>query len=391
MPPRIVIVGAGFVGTQTARALALRLRKKADIVLVDPKPFFFFTPRVIDLLAAPHLPKQWIERPLDHLAKKCGFTYIKGRVTSVDRTKKTVSIKRNGNEETEPLAYEKLILCPGSHIYYFDVPGAKTHTCALKVPDDVKRLHAIMDDLLQRADEAPDDLARRELLTFAVVGAGPSGVESLFALKEYIKWWCGKRQKYLAPFTTFSLVQASPQILPGFPLSAVEETLRALQLNGVNVFVGDPVKRITADAIETALGRRIPAQCVIWACGIEPNTPAIHPPVRLDHRGGLMVDHYLRVADSIFGAGDVITYRERNLVIPKNAQTALLMSSAITENVMRSLADRPLLSFRYHSRGNIIYLGWTGVIDFKFFAVKTRLALLLRDFFYRLRMRRIAG
>lgn len=391
MIPRIVIVGAGFVGTQSATLLAKRLGRHAEIVLIDPKESFCFTPRLIDALADPHIPKHYLERPLARLAKRDGFLFVRGNVVSVDRKKKTVVCKKHETQKNSRLHYEILVLCPGARTSFFDIPGANVHALPLKCAEDVIRIHTRADALLMAAADASDDRARRALLSFAVVGAGPSGVESLFALKQYIERWCRHRQKNLLPFVNFSLIHASPHILPGFSLAVVDETLRALQLASVNVYMGDAVKRVGEIMIDTSLGRRIPSMCTLWTAGIEPNTPPITPTVRQDHRGGVMVDPYLRAADGIFAAGDVVTYRERNVVIPKNAQTALLMSQTIAENIMRFLTRRPLVPFRYHSKGNIIYLGWTGVVDLRFAAIKTRFAIMLRDIFYRHRMRQIAG
>ncbi len=391
MLPRIVIVGAGFVGTQSATLLAKRLGRRAEIFLIDPKKHFCFTPRIIDALANPDTLRHWIERPLDHLAKSDGFLFLRGNVVSVDRRKKTVTYKKAGARQNFHLPYDVLILCPGTRTSFFAIPGADTHAFPLKCMEDVTRIHARTDALLTAAADAASDHDRRALLSFATVGAGPSGIESLFALQQYIERWCHHRQKNLLPFVSFSLIHASPQILPGFSLSVVHEALRALQLDGVNVYTGDAVKRVGEQMIETSLGRRIPSLCTLWNAGIEPNTPSITPAVRLDQRGGIMVDRYLRAADGIFAAGDVITYRERNVIIPKNAQTALLMSHTIVKNVLHSLRGRPLVPFQYHSKGNILYLGWTGVVDMKFLAVKTRLALILRDLFYRHRMKQITG
>ncbi len=391
MSRRVVIVGAGFVGTQAARLLGKKCsRKSVDVVLVDPKNDFVFTPRLIDALADGSSDKHWMERPLRHLAREHGFSFVQGMVTSIDRASKTVLL-RELHEKKREMGYDVLVLCAGAHVASFGIPDAEKYALHIKLPEDVRKCHDRIMSLLTQARDASDDRSRRELLTFSVVGAGPSGIESLFAIKSFVRSWCRTHQKNLLPFTSFSLIQASPQILPGFSLAVINEALRALQLEGVSVYTGDAVKRVEEYAIETALGRRIPSRLTLWSAGIEPTVPPITPPIRLDARGGIEVDAYLRVADDIFAAGDAVTYRERNLVIPKNAQTALLMAKVIVQNVARTLANRPLVPFHYRSKGTILTLGNTGIVDIKHVAIKTKLALFLRDLFYKMRMRDITG
>jgi NADH dehydrogenase len=385
---RIVIIGAGFVGLPAARHFRKRL-PSAEITLIDRKDHFLFTPRLIDLLEREKMGTEFTAN-LPAVAKRDGFRFLQGAATMVHREEKMVDVKTEDGK-TETLPYDAIVLCQGAKPTYFKIPGAETYGLPLKTREDIEAIHAKVAECFTAAASA-DPMKAKGLLSFVVVGAGPSGIEALFSLKSYAERYAEKNAPTLKQHLSFAVAQAAPQILPGFLPKIVEHAKNALSRHNVDILEGDPVAKVEEDALTTAVGRRIPFGLLLWCAGIEANSVGMAPETLLDRGGCLMTDRFLRVADHVFAAGDTIVFMDRNVTIPKNAQTAMLMSQTIVENVARTFEKRPLQTFSYHSKGNMLTLGPNdGVLQAGSFVFRTGLARPLRDLFYRYRERQVTG
>lgn len=375
--PTIVIVGAGFVGLPVARHLRRQL-PDARIVLVDVKDYFLFTPRLIDALAGNKDASQQTAS-LPAIAKRDGFIFVQGRATNIDRARQIVFVT-DAKQEIQPITYDRLVLAQGASTEYYQIPGADRFTLPLKTYDDVRAIHARIETIIDK----------HQPLEFAAVGAGPSGVEAVFALRRYLHDRLHADPDALASIR-ITLLQATPQILPGFPLTIVDGTMAELKRAGIRVVLGSPVEQVGESFLMTSSGERINASLILWTAGVRPNVIDSMPALKVDARGCLAVDRYLQTDPIIFSAGDCTMYRESNVTIPKNAQTALIMSRVIAENVIHSLRHEPIKPFRYRSMGNLLTLDETGFVDAKFFSFKTRFAPWIRDRFYAYRFRQIVG
>jgi NADH dehydrogenase len=387
MPTKnIVIVGAGFAGLMTARHLAKHAPKDVCIFLIDQRDRFLFAPRLIDALENPRQDVLEFTVPLAERCKKDGVTFIQARATMINRTMKCVETENGQN-----LPYDALVLCQGAKTNYYGIPGAEEHSCALKTAGDVTAIGQILESLIEKATQSADDTERRRLLSFVVVGGGASGIESLFAIRNRFTERCRELAPGLTALASFTLIQAGPQILPGFPLKMVNGARQELQKQGVVLLEGQPVSKIEPGRVTTANGNTINAGLVLWAAGISPNKIAIEPVAFMEANGAIQTDRFLHVEPNVFAAGDVISYQERNVIIPKNAQTAMLMAERLADNVLRTLDGRELLPFHYTSKGNLLTLGKTGYVEVKGFAFKTRLTSAIRDLFYRFRQWQITA
>lgn len=391
MSNRIVIVGGGFSGALAARQIAQQRLPDTEVLLIDIKDHFLFTPRLIDALAlfGSETVMPW-SLPFSELAQRFGYSFLQGKVEHVNREQKTVTVYTE-HTGTRAVPYDQLILSPGAKTCYYRIPEAAEHTYALKTQEDVVRIHQRTESLLRQAQQSEKPEDKRRLLSFIVVGGGPSGIEGIFSLRSYIEQWCEKNDAALFALTSFSLIQAGPQILPGFPLAIVQQMSTELQRHKIRIFVGEAVTNVTPDSLTTSLKHTLPASLVIWTAGIEPNTVTVQPEPHKDPMGYLIVDRFLQLEPAIFAAGDVVLYREQNQVIPRNAQTAILMGRTLAKNIINLVQHRALQPFRYHSKGNILVVGNTGFIDVKHFTLKTRFAPFIRDLFYRFRFWEVTG
>jgi NADH dehydrogenase len=386
MSQRIVIVGGGFVGLKITRLLS-RTKRDASVLLIDETRDFLFTPWLIDALAG-EMPLEKITVSLSKLAKQSDFTFKQGEVTRIDRGTRRVHVKSiEGNKDEVP--YDILVLSQGVRSCYYGIPGAQENSFPLKNPNDVTRAqHAIL-EAMGKAAKSDDLLEREELLSVAVVGAGPTGIESIFAMKQFIerKQMLGALDATLKP--RFHLIQGAHQILPGFPEAVIRDANITLDAQGIQTMTGEAVIKIDPGVIHTVSGKMIPASFILWSAGIEPRPIDIQPPVILD-RGYIVVDNYFRVDDHIFCAGDMSGFKLHGAPLPKTAQTAMQMAPVLAKNILRSLAGKKLKAFHAKSKGVIITLGNTGVISLlHFITIYTRFTHFLRDLFYKHRFKQM--
>lgn len=377
MPKRIVIIGAGFAGLLTARNLARRCRADEQVFLIDPKPRFVFTPWLVDVLAG-DMSLDEITHPINEIAQRIGFSFTQGTAKEVVRQERRVIVETA--QGVTSLSYDILVLCQGAHTAYYGIPGTQECSLPLKVEEDVGRIQDALKQLLEKGGG-----------TAAVIGGGPTGIETIFSLKRYAEKLKREKPSLHKATLNLTLCQAAPQILPGFSTRLVEHALEELKRHGIEVSVGDPVARVDDHQILTNSGKRIQSDLTVWAAGIEANAVPVAPEPETSH-GYLVVDNYMHLGPDIFVAGDVASFRLHNAVVPKTAQAAMQMSGVLTSNVLAALYGRALKPFNIENKGFIITLGTTAVANLMHkVTIKSPLFMTLRNVFYRVRYKQIVG
>jgi NADH dehydrogenase len=384
---RVVVVGGGFAGLLTARRLAKSHIGRVEITLISASDRFIFAPRLIDALARHEDTTDQYTASLTDIAARFGFTFVPGLVSHVDRNSHTASVATR--DAIVPYPYDLLVLAQGSSTAYYGIPGAEEYTLSLKKWEDLARIHNRIRECIVRASQASSDDERRAALAFVFVGGGPSGIESAFALQAYVNTSLNEHPS-LTPFVSYTLVQGAPQLLAGFPPKMAQGAMKELVSHGFKVHVGMSVAAVEREAVRLTNEERIPSSLTLWAAGVAPNIVPMTPEIERDGKG-MAVDAKLKVEDDIFAAGDALSLRDKQLLLPKNAQTAMQMGGSLARNIMRQLDGQPLRPFWFHNFGSIVTLGTTGYINVGPFAFKFPLAIQLRDFFYWFRMRQIIG
>lgn len=388
MSQRIVIVGAGFVGVRTATLLRRLAPGEVDVVLIDAKETFLFAPRLIDALAG-QTDGAYQTAKLKTLASKHHFRFVQGIVTNLDQHERRVFIAKPVTNEITPLPYDWLVLAQGANTNYFGIPGAEAYAFPFKSSDHITAIHHRAQDLLNLATQETDVDAQQRLLSFVVVGGGPTGIEAVCALRTYVLKLARELYADFVPLISFTLVQAAPQILIGFPLHVVQKTIDELTRQNIRIIIGDPVVKVTERFLLTTQNQRIDSALVLWCAGIQSNGVTCFPTLHYEPNGCLVTNHFLQSSDRIFAAGDGIIFRDRNVTVPKNAQTAMLMANTLADNILHAMRNQPLKPFHYRSKGNLITLGETGIIDLKAFSIKTSLTPWVRDLVYRYRFEQL--
>jgi len=356
--PRIVIVGAGFGGLAAAKALA---KTPATITLIERTNHHLFQPLLYQVATAMLTPSQ-IATPIRTILRKQKNTaVILGEVTGVDKERKCVFVS-NADRENFPIAYDYLILATGATHSYFghnefskDAPGMKS------VADAVASRNKIL-QAFETAEAEEDPSRQRELLTFILVGAGPTGVELAGALAVLARTTLKSEDfRRIDPASArIVLVDKGSRVLSTYPEELSGAARQRLEKLGVEVRLGQSVDQIDADGI-VASGERIASQTVIWTAGVAPSPAGRWLNVETDRAGRVRVQTDLTVPGhpEIFVVGDTASVDQNGRPLPGVAQVAIqggryagkLIHSRVTGSLPR------LGPFSYLDKGNLAVVG----------------------------------
>jgi NADH:quinone reductase (non-electrogenic) len=349
--PRVVIVGGGFGGLYAARALA---RAPVDVTVVDRTNHHVFQPLLYQVATASLSPSQ-IAYPLRGVLRRQRNTRVLlGEVTAVDVERRVVQLADG------ELPYDVLILAPGARHSYFGHPEWEAKAPGLKTLDDALRMRERILLAFEHAERESDPEKRRALLTFVVVGGGPTGVELAGAIGEIA---CTVMARDFRTIDTREaqtiLVEAGPRILPAFPPSLSEQAERSLERLCVDVRTGRAVSRLEDGAVW--LGEeRIAAGTVLWAAGVEPSPIARSLGVPLDRAGRVLVGPDLAIPGhpEVLVIGDLAALNDAaGRPLPGLAPVAIQEGEYAAGAVLRAVRGEARAPFRYRDRGTMATIG----------------------------------
>ncbi|MCB1493771.1 MAG: NAD(P)/FAD-dependent oxidoreductase, partial [Rhodobiaceae bacterium] len=285
--PRAVIVGAGFAGLATARGLA---RAEVDITLIDRRNYHLFQPLLYQVATAALSPADiaWPIRGL--LRGQKNATVVMGRVEDVDTDGRTVVL-----EDGSRYPYDHLVLATGARHTYFGHDDWEPVAPGLKKIDDATEIRRRILLAFEAAEAAMDMSRHRALLTFVVVGAGPTGVEMAGAIAELA------RRTLPADFRRIDtgsarvlLVEAGPRVLPSLPERLSQKAHAALERLGVEVSLGQAVTACGPDGIHLGTDF-VPAATIVWAAGVKASPAGRWLGAETDRAGRVLVGPDLSV------------------------------------------------------------------------------------------------
>ena len=283
--PRIIIVGAGFGGLAVAQGLR---RAAVDITLIDRQNHHLFQPLLYQVATAGLSPAD-IAWPVRHLMRRqANARVLMGEVTSIDPARKVVML------EAGPIAYDFLVLATGATHGYFGRDEWALHAPGLKTLDDAIAIRRRMLLAFERAEMASNPAECARLLTIAIVGGGPTGVELAGAVAELSRRALARDFRVIDPAQTrVLLVEAGPRLLANFPQSLARYTAEALARIGVEVRLGQAVTHCDADGIRIG-DEVIRAGTVVWAAGVRASPAARWLGIEGDRAGRVPVQPELR-------------------------------------------------------------------------------------------------
>ena len=350
-PPTVVVVGAGFGGLRVARALR---RSPVQVVLVDRNNYHLFQPLLYQVATAGLEPEEIAKPARAILRGQKNFDFRMVDVTRVDFAAKRLETSAG------PMSYDFLVLAPGGETNFFGLESMQRHGLGLKdIPDAIEiRNHVLT--CFEQAMLEPDAERRRALLTFIVVGGGPTGVEMAGALSELIRLVLVKDYPRLnIKDVRILLLEATDKLLAALPERLREAAGKTLWRKYVEVRFGASVADYDGERIRLKSGEVIPAQTVIWAAGVRASPLNATLGLATARQGRIAVEPTLQVPGhpEVFIIGDAAYREENGEPLPMVAPVAIQMGQSVARNIARHLRGQPLEPFRYRDQGTLATIG----------------------------------
>lgn len=346
--PHVVIVGAGFGGLAAAKRLA---GKQVRVTLVDRRNHHLFQPLLYQVATAALSPADIAAPIRSILAMAKNITVLLDEVIGIDSRGNRVALA-SGRE----LGFDWLVVATGARHSYFGHDLWESHAPGLKSIEDALAIRRRVLLALEHAETEPDRVRRKALLTFAVIGGGPTGVEMAGAIAELARRSVSRDFRSITPTCSrVLLIEAGPRILPAFPESLSNHATLALESLGVEVLAGTKVDEIR-DGELCFRGHLLPAGTVVWAAGVQASPAAAWLSAEHDQAGRVLVDAYLAVpgSDRILAIGDTANAAGIDgKALPGIAPVAKQQGQYVADRIL----GRQKVPFRYRSFGNLATIG----------------------------------
>ncbi|HNT55071.1 MAG TPA: NAD(P)/FAD-dependent oxidoreductase [Anaerolineaceae bacterium] len=350
--PHVVILGAGFGGLRAARLLA---RQPVRVTLVDRNNYHLFQPLLYQVATAGISPDE-IAYPVRAILRR--QKNLEFRMTEARRVN---LVEKNLETSTGTIAYDALILAAGGQTNFYGLESIARHGFGLKTLGDATAIRNHVLSCFERATQEADATIRRALLTFVVVGGGPTGVECAGAISELIRLVLSK------DYPTFNikearilLLEAADRLVTHLPASLGEETARSLWQKQVEVRFGAAVEDFDGQQIRLKGGEIIPTHTVIWGAGVRAadimdtlgttqgaqRRVAVQPTLQLEQHPEVFV-----IGDAALLAG------EDGRPLPMVAPVAMQQADTAAANLMQLLKGGELQPFRYQDPGAMATIG----------------------------------
>ena len=359
--PRVVIVGAGFGGLAAAGALR---KAPVDVTIVDRRNHHLFQPLLYQVATAGLSPAD-IAAPIRSIVRNYANTRVLlDSVEGVDSERRTVRLGSGGR-----LDYDWLLLATGARHSYFGRDEWAEHAPGIKSIEDATAVRRKVLLALERAETEADPERRKALLTFVVIGGGPTGVEMAGAIAELAQRSVSREFRSITPHCSrVVLIEGGGRLLPSFPETLSSKAKTAIERLGVEVRLNAPVTGI--DAREVRIGdESIRTHTAIWAAGVQASPAALWLRARCDRAGRVLVGPDLRVpgCGNVFAIGDTASCPGTDgRPVPGIAPVAKQQGQHFAATVLAAIEGKAAPApFRYRSFGNLATIGRrSAVIDF---------------------------
>jgi NADH dehydrogenase len=349
--PHVVIVGGGFGGLNAARALR---RAPVQVTLVDRRNHHVFQPLLYQVATASLSPSD-IASPIRYVLRaQRNVQVLLSEARNIDLARRTVTL------DAGEIAYDYLIVAGGARHSYFGHQEWETHAPGLKTLDDALEMRRKILLAFEEAERERDRSLQQRLLTFVIIGGGPTGVELAGALAEIARHTLAHDFRSIDPSRArIILLEAGASILPTFPEKLRAAAHKSLERLGVEVRVNALVTNVQQYMV-TVGDESIVARVILWAAGVSASKLGAMLGVPLDRAGRVIVQPDLSIPGhpEVFVVGDLAAcLDERGWPLPGVAQVAIQQGRHAAHNVERHVAGRPLESFKYSDYGNMATIG----------------------------------
>lgn len=373
MAPHVVIIGGGFGGLNCCQKLAKN--RSIKITLIDRRNYHLFQPLLYQVATAGLSPADIAVPIRSQLSNYKNVQVCLGNVTKIDTQNNEVTF-----DETS-LKFDYLVLACGANHSYFNHNEWEDFAPGLKTLEQATEIRRRILSAFERAETETDIEKQKSLLTFIVVGGGPTGVELAGAISEISKHTLNKDFRKIDPSRTrIILIEAGPRVLSSFAPELSRTATSNLESMGVQVWTNTRVSNITSTGVE--LGKEfIQAQTVIWAAGVRPSSLGSQLNTKLDSAGRVIVDQHLNIPNNkkIFVIGDMAcSYDNSNKPLPGVATVAIQSGYYVANSIINDLKNKQRRPFSYIDKGQLATIGRSkAVMQFKNLKITGQIAWLM--------------
>ena len=353
---RVVIIGGGFGGLACARALA---HADADVTLIDRQNHHLFQPLLYQVAMAGLAPTEIAAPIRSVLRKQRNARVLLAEVTNIDLATKHVYLA-----QTEPQEYDFLVLAPGADTHYFGHDEWELFAPGLKSIDDAVEIRRRVLLAFEAAEREPSAEKRAQLLSFVIIGGGPTGVELAGAVAELARYALSRDFRLAHPNEArVLLIEAGPRLLPAFDPELSEKTVMQLAELGVHVRTGTMVEGIGPHGVKLRTGETLLADTVVWAAGVagSPLIRALGIDVDRQGRAKVQNDCSLPGHPKVFVIGDAAHFDDgHGGVLPGVSPTAMQMGRYVARLITHeagNMQPAPRQPFRYVDKGSMATIG----------------------------------
>jgi len=352
----VVIVGAGFGGLAAAKALR---NTPANVILIDRVNHHLFQPLLYQVATTVLTPSQ-IATPIRSIFRsQKNTTVVMGEVTGVDKDQKCVFVS-DADRQNVPIAYDHLILATGASHSYFGHNEFAEYAPGLKSLADAEAARNKILGAFELAEAEEEPARHQDLLTFVLVGAGPTGVEMAGALAILVRTALKSDFRRINPTSArIVLVDMAPKVLGPFSENLSKAAKQRLENLGVEIRLGHAVDKIDSEGVVVA-GERIPSKTVIWTAGVAPSPAGKWLNVETDRAGRVRIQKDLSVPGhaEIFVVGDTASLDQNGKPLPGVAQVAMQQGRYAGKLIHnRIVGNSPPPPFSYFDKGSMAVVG----------------------------------
>lgn len=348
---KVIIVGGGFAGINAAKALGDK--KDIEVVLIDRRNHHLFQPLLYQVAMAGLSPAEIAYPIRSILTRFKNIQVLLGEVRSVDTKAHKIEI------DFGSMNYDYLILACGAKHSYFGHPEWEDFAPGLKNLEQATEIRRRVLTAFEMAERESDQEKRGQLLTFVIVGGGPTGVELAGALGEISRFTLGKDFDQIDPKTTrIILIEGGARILPSFDPKLSRQAHEDLEKLGVTIWTQRLVTKINSEGVNIG-AEFIKASTVLWAAGVQPSGLNKTLNVELDSMGRVMIekDLSLRNFPEVFVLGDQAHFSSEQGPLPGLAPVAMQQGQHAANNILRDLRGDVRKSFDYFDKGQMATIG----------------------------------
>ncbi|MBA2263844.1 MAG: NAD(P)/FAD-dependent oxidoreductase [Chloroflexi bacterium] len=368
-PHRVLVLGGGFAGVETARHLEKLTRRRDDIEvwLVSRENFSLFTPLLPEVCSGMLEARHCVTALRAQLRQPSSWA-VTAEVERIDLEASHVTVI-GGDGDLHRLNYDSLVIALGGETATFGIKGIHEYAVGMKTLADAFALRNRIIEMLERAELENDPEAREAQLTFVVGGAGFSGVETAGEIEDFVR---RVRRRYYpkidAQEVRGHIIELKDRVLPEMPVEMGEYAAKKLRQRGYEIHLGTPVKEVRENGVVIGDGRFIPSRTVIWTGGVQPSPVVRESGIEADRAGRAVVKPTMQTSRSgVWAIGDcalIPKAEEEGAFHAPTAQNAVREAKRLARNIVASIDGRShdVQPFRYQVIGTLASIGHrTGV------------------------------